>query len=439
VKRAQLSSDPREAAWRALCDYERRHPPWDPLLHRTLKGLQGPDRGLAAEILAGTIRHQRRIDAAIERAMGRERKEADLTVWILLRTGAYQLLFLDRVPDHAAVNETVELAKRHMRQAVGFVNAGLRALTRGVNLDDLPLAVRHSVPDEILSVMESLLPADEIEAAAEAMNDPGPLGLRMNPLIAPPDETRQRIEEIIGQPLAAHPLIPDAWTCERSHLAALEPLLEEGALVVQDPASQLVGLLVHPQPGQRIVDLCAAPGGKAAHLAALVNGDASILATDRDRQRLDDLRLNIERLGARCVEVVDWGMAEMLLAAPEPDAILIDAPCSGWGTVRHRSDIKWRTHDLKGQGERQLHLLEAAAPHLESGGALIFSVCSFLPEETTQVIGAFLESDSRFVLQDAREVLPESTHGLVETDGWVRTWPHRHGCDGFFAGRLLRR
>ncbi|MBN1478288.1 hypothetical protein JXA47_16145 [Candidatus Sumerlaeota bacterium] len=439
MKRTQASSDPREAAWRALCDYERRHPPWDPLLHRTLKGLQGPDRGLAAEILTGTLRHRRHIDAAIERAMRRERKEADLTVWNLLRVGAYQILHLDRVPDHASVNETVGLAKRHTPRAAGFVNAGLRALTRGVDLDSLPLAIRHSLPDEILSAMESLLPADEIEAAAESMNDPGPLGLRLNPLIAPPEETRQGVEEAIGQPLKAHPLIPDAWTCERSHLTALEPFLDRGMIAVQDPASQLVGLLVHPQPGQRIVDLCAAPGGKAAHLAALVGGDASILATDRDRDRLRDLRLNIERLGARCVEAVEWGMAEMLMASPEPDAILVDAPCSGWGTVRHRPDLKWRTHDLREQGARQLRLLETAAPHLEPGGALVYSVCSFLPEETTQVIGTFLESDPRYAIQDAREALPESIHGLVGPDGSVRTWPHLHGCDGFCAVRMVRR
>jgi 16S rRNA (cytosine967-C5)-methyltransferase len=174
-------------------------------------------------------------------------------------------------------------------------------------------------------------------------------------------------------------------------------------------------------------------------MAALAGDDASILATDRDRERVRDLQMNIERLGARCVEVADWGMSEMLMAAPEPDAILVDAPCSGWGTVRHKPDIKWRTHDLQGQGVRQLQLLETAAPHLEPGGALVYSVCSFLPEETTQVIGAFLESDSRFAVEDARETLPESAHDLVESDGSVRTWPHRHGCDGFFAVRLIRR
>lgn len=443
MKRSRSPSNPRDAAWRALSDYDTRHPPWDGLFRRALKGLQGPDRGLAAELLVGTLRHRRLIDSVALAALGREESAASPSVWNMIRMGVYQLLFLDRVPAHAAVNEAVEGIKSQAPRAAGLVNAALRAVAREMEHRDLlaghPLAVRHSLPDEIAEAICAQLPPEEHEQAFAAMNDPGPLGLRLNSLVAPPDATKARVEEFIGTSLAAHSLVPGAWMCDRSHLDALLPLLDEGAIVVQDPASQLVAHLIAPTPGLRIVDLCAAPGGKSAHLADMMGNDGVILATDRDRQRLAAAEENLVRLGATCVETMDWGMSEVLMAAPEPDVILVDAPCSSWGTARHQPDVKWREHEYNAQAVRQLSLLERAAPHLSPGGVLVYSVCTLLPAETAEVVQSFLATDDRFELQDAREVLPLEAHSAVTECGIVQTWPHRHGCDGFFAVRLIRR
>lgn len=442
VKRTQVSTNPREAAWLSLCDYENRQPPWDGLLRRTLKGLNGPDRGLAAELLTGTLRHRRWVDHVASKAAGRPPGDSQPPVWNLIRMGTYQLLFLNRVPPHAALNETVELAKRHHPKVAGFVNAALRNVQR-LQEDfapieaEAPLPVRHSLPDELWGHMATL--TDDPEALATALNDPGPLGIRLNSLAHDPGKIRGEVERLIGGPLIAHAIVPDAWLCDRVHLETLRPLLDSGRIAIQDPASQLVSLVVAPRPGQRIVDLCASPGGKAAHLAALMGGEGRVIATDRDRERLHDLRENMARMHARGVEVVDWAMAEMLMAAPEPDAVLIDGPCSGWGTVRHKPDLKWRSHDSAKLAAMQRQLLDDAAPHLCPGGVIIHSVCTFLPGETTEVVAGFLADHPQFAIQDAREVLPPAAQGLVEADGSVRTWPHRHGCDGFYAARLIRR
>lgn len=461
MKRAALSADPREAAWQALVDYDARHPPWDPLLTRALAHLDDRDRRLAAELLTGCLRHRRWIDHVASTASGRRVAHVEPRVWNLVRLGTFQLLFLDRVPPHAAVSATVEIAKRHTPRAAGFINAALRAVQRlktaGLDgqspvggresntarrsaVDDrlASLALRHSLPDPIAAALSRLLPDDEWEAACAAMNDPGPLGLRLNPLVADPAQTLARAQESAGEPFTPHPLVPGAWLCPRSALPALRPLLENGALVVQDPASQLIALLVAPHPGARVADLCAAPGGKAAHLAALMGDQGVVLATDRSRERLRETRAHLARLGGTCVEVVDWAMAEMLLAEPEPDAILIDAPCSGWGTVRHKPDLKWRRHAVHRLAQAQGELLRSAAPHLGPGGALVYSVCTFLPEETTAVIERFLADHPDFRLHDPREVLPTAAHAAVAEGPWVRTWPHRHACDGFFAARLVR-
>jgi 16S rRNA (cytosine967-C5)-methyltransferase len=480
VRRARPASSPREAAWRGLCDHDARRPPWEPLLSRTLKGLEDRDRRLAAELLTGVLRHRRWLDHVITAAAGRAHEQVEPPVWNLLRLGAFQLLFLDRVPEHAAVHETVEIANRHHARAAGFVNAALRAVQRlkAEGIEDREsgigdrttidsrlstLAIRHSLPDDIAGALTSLLPEDEWDAAARAMNDPGPLGLRFNPLIAEPEQTAQRLAALIGEPPTPHPRVPGAWTCQRSHLDALRPLLDEGALVIQDPASQLVSLLAAPRPGMRVADLCAAPGGKAAHLAALMRNEGSLIVTDRDKARLRETEANLHRLGVRCAEVVDWAMAEMLLASPEPDITLIDAPCSGWGTVRHKPDLKWRRpHSRVDSRESivvrrsmsdsrspipdprspipslQRALLTDAASHLAADGVLIYSVCTFLPEETDDVLRGFLSEHVDFALQDAREVLPASAHSMVTPKGSLRTWPHRDACDGFFAARLIR-
>jgi 16S rRNA (cytosine967-C5)-methyltransferase len=443
VSRSGRSTSPREAAWRALCDYDARHPPWEPLLNRTLKGLEGPDRTLASALLTGTLRHRRWIDYALEASEFDESETLEMPVRNLIRLGAFQLLVLDRMPHHAAVSEPVDLAKRFHPRAAGLINAALRAVQRRMAgrasaAPEPALAVKRSFPDETVAVAESLLPEEEWDHALAMMNDPGPLGLRCNTLRAPAQQTLARVGERLGEEPCPHPLVEDARTCDRASLEALRPLLDEGVLVIQDPASQLIGHLASPRPGQRIVDLCAAPGGKSAHLAALMGNEGTVIATDRDRVRLRVMRANLERLGATCVEVTDWGMAEMLMAAPEPDAIVVDAPCSGWGTVRHKPDLKWRSRDVDALADMQRTLLAEAAPHLASGGALIYSVCTFLPEETTEVVNLFLADHTGFTIQDARDVLPESSHATVTAEGFVWTWPHRHQCDGFFAARLMK-
>jgi 16S rRNA (cytosine967-C5)-methyltransferase len=412
---------PREAAWRALCAYDERHPTWDALLDEHLKGLEGPDRGLAAELIAGSLRHRRSLVGALRVAGFKLPRHVEPPVLNLLRIGAYQLLHLKRVPPHAAIHETVEIAKRHRRRVADFVNAALRQLQRARDADQditsgMSRGERFSFPDPIVETIERLLPADEVDAALAAMNEPGELGIRINR----PGGAAQ---------LTAHPAVPGAWTCPRATLGELQPHLDDGSLLVQDPASQLVGLLGSPEPGARVLDLCAAPGGKTAHLAQFTD---QVWASDRDPSRLEELKQNLHRHHADGVHVVPWDEVDAL---GDFDVILVDAPCTGWGTVRHKPDLKWRAHAPRKLAEAQRGLLERMAARVRLGGSLIYSVCTFLPEETTGVIEGFLTAHPEFTMSSRSTTVPAQ---MVEPDGSIRTWPHRHACDGFFAVRMQR-
>ncbi|HKQ04300.1 MAG TPA: 16S rRNA (cytosine(967)-C(5))-methyltransferase RsmB [Blastocatellia bacterium] len=406
--------------------------------------LAGDDRRLAQELTLGVLRWQSALDYFIERYSGRPLKKLDLAVLIALRLGLYQLRFLSRVPASAAVNESVNLVKRaRAASAAGMVNAVLRRAAR--QLDELPgasideplerFAVETSHPRWLLGRWIAAFGEEEARHLALANNQPPPLAFRVNTRRAAVDEVIAALQST-GLRLRPSSMARDAFVVEAGQAATLAQAAESGEIYIQDEASQMVSLLLDPQSGERILDLCAAPGSKSSHLAALAGASGWVMACDIHPHRLATLAATCKRLGIESIAPVALDATRelpLLDGAPLFDRLLIDAPCSGTGTLRRNPEIKWRlaASDLARLAGVQLDLLRRATVTLKQGGRLVYSTCSIEREENEAVIHSFLESGAPF-----RVVAPTAPAALLTGEGFVRTFPHRDGADGFFAAVL---
>jgi 16S rRNA (cytosine967-C5)-methyltransferase len=408
--------------------------------------LSKEDRALAHEIVLGVLRWQKQLDYFIERYSQRPPARLDQPVLISLRIGLYQIRNLTRIPHSAAVNESVELVKQaRIRSAAAFVNAVLRkAAARASDSagDEITepgekRAVVLSHPEWLLDRWSDQLGEAEADLLALANNGPAPPAFRVNTLRA----TEERALESLarqGVSVAPSSLIPGAFTAAGGVELGATTAARDGLIYIQDPASQLVSLLVDPKPGETVIDLCAAPGSKTSHLAALAGDRARIIACDLRRSRISVLVATCSRLGVHSVEplVIDAAGDLPLSPAVRVDRILIDAPCTGTGTLRQNPEIKWRLGpgDSRRLAEVQLSLLTNGSKVLKEGGRLVYSTCSIEPEENEEVIRRFLDGHSSF-----RIVRPDLASELMTTDNFVRTYPHRHAMDGFFAAVMEKR
>jgi 16S rRNA (cytosine967-C5)-methyltransferase len=410
------------------------------------------DRALAAEIVTGTMRWLRCLDFLIEHFAGRPIRKIDAEVVTILRLSIYQLLHLDRVPASAVVDDAVDLARAARKpSATGFVNAVLRSLLRQRHKLPLPprpetssgpaqreyLGITHSHPDWIVDRWLHRYGFDATEAWVRFNNETPALTLRVNRLRASVDEAMRALEA-------------DGVETERARYApnglivtAGNPLRRtpDGLVFVQDEASQLVALVVDPQPGERVLDLCASPGGKTTAMAAAMDDSGAIIATDVRPQRLALLERTVKASGARNIQVQRVESAGPLPFGAEFDRVLVDAPCSGLGTIRRDADIRWKRDeaDLSQLSTQQLDLLDRAAATVRSGGRLVYATCSSEPEENEQVVEAFLARHHDFVTVDlADETLPLAMSRLIDTSGMFRTLPFRDRLEAFFAATLRR-
>ncbi|HXG67093.1 MAG TPA: 16S rRNA (cytosine(967)-C(5))-methyltransferase RsmB [Blastocatellia bacterium] len=405
--------------------------------------LSREDRALTHEIVLGVLRWRKALDYFIEKYARRPVRQLDLPVLLALRIGLYQLRFLTRVPHAPAVNESVNLVKKaRAASAAGMVNAVLRNAARhpdeqpGDDIADarerLSVAVSH--PRWLLERWIAWLGEEQARELALAQNQQPPTAFRVNTL-------RGRAEEILAslekEGVAARPSeIAEGALVAEGGTAALMRAAESGLAYIQDEASQLVALLLDPRPGEAILDLCAAPGSKSSHLAALTRNGAWIIACDLHPHRLATLAAACRRMGADSVHAVALDATGELPFAEDAqkfDRVLIDAPCSGTGTLRRNPEIKWRLtpEDIARLADVQLRLLERGAAALANGGRLVYSTCSLEPEENEGVVKRFLDGGAPF-----RVLAPDARADLITADGFVRTYPHRHGADGFFAAAL---
>jgi 16S rRNA (cytosine967-C5)-methyltransferase len=414
----------------------------DVLLARRLPALAPVDRALAAELVYGTLAWQGRLDHHLGQLVHRPLAELDAGARAALRLGLYQLLFLDRVPAYAAVDASVRLARRSGRGAAGLVNAVLRRVSReGQAALPLPdaagdrigrLAVEWSHPRWLVERLADEIGIEELPRLLAAHNRHGPVALRAHP-VGSRDALGVRLAAR-GVAVAPSRWAPDALVVERAagRLRSSEEF-GSGRLGFQGEASQLVTRLLPAADGARVLDACAAPGGKTAYAAAL---GARVTALDIHAAGARRILRESNRLGLTSIAVAVADARRPPIRSSF-DAVLVDAPCSGLGTLRRHPELRWRRRpeDLDRLATLQGELLATVAPLVRPGGVLVYAVCTPMRAETDDVVAAFLARHEEFVLAPLAGLAPTD----VLTDGGaLRTWPHRHDLDGFFAVRLTR-
>ena len=405
--------------------------------------LKAPDRALCHELVLGVLRRQLWLDRLIEYYANRKVGELDVAVCVVLRLGLYQLRFLSRVPPSAAVNESVNLVHfARLRSAGGLVNAVLRRATRELGVDPTSairdpierVAVATSHPPWLIERWTKAFGAEETEAFAQANNEPAPVAFRIVNNRAQEAKLCERLRRS-GAELIPSRVVSGAW-----RIAGAGTLLAEsvaaGQVYVQDEASQLVAEALGARPGERVLDLCAAPGSKTTQIADRCHDSAIIVAGDLHQHRLRTVISTAKLQGLRSIHCLALdGLTTLPLADSSFDRVLVDAPCSGTGTFRHNPEIRWRISpdDIQELSGRQKQLLFNAASVVKPGGRLIYSTCSVEPDENEQVVQAFLENKRTFRLGQLAVA-----SSLITSSGTARTWPHREGTDGFFICALER-
>ena len=412
--------------------------------------LSPEDQSLAFELVYGVLRHRATLDWQLNAVASRPVHRLPAVVAAILRLGAYQMRYLDRIPVSAAVNESVKLAKGVKgRDWSGVVNGILRNLNRTeVEWPDMAqdpvngLSVTYSCPNWLTRRWIDRWGLETAEAMCRHTVTIPPLTLRTNVLRCSREQLEARLGEE-GYTVSRTPVSPQGLILEKCGSLQALPVLREGWCYVEDEAAQLVPLLLDVQPGHRVLDACAAPGGKCSHLAALMRNQGEIVATDPEPRRLKRLQSNLDTLGVTCVETVEISHE----ADPAPswvhdqfDRILVDAPCSGLGVLRRHPEAKWQktSSQLDRHAERQSGILERVASYLRPGGILVYSACSTEPEETTQVVSRFCQDHPEFCRESSAGWLPPHAHSLTNPDGDFLTSGFRYNMDGFFAARLRR-
>ncbi|MEA5452628.1 16S rRNA (cytosine(967)-C(5))-methyltransferase [Leptolyngbya sp. CCNP1308] len=421
----------------------------DVALHRTLgqAELSESDRGFATELVYGTVRRQRTLDALIDQLGTRPADRQPPVLRLLLHLGLYQLRYLTAVPDSAAVNTSVDLAKANgLGKLSGVVNGLLRQYIRqaekGTDPLQLPdqstiaLGIRHSYPDWLINLWLDQLGAEETDQLCQWFNQVPSIDLRVNRdrTTVAALHTAFEAAGIAVNPLAG---IPFGLRLV-NHQGSLTDLpgYEAGWWSVQDASAQLVGLLLNPQPGETVLDVCAAPGGKATQIAEIVGEHGRVWACDRAPSRLKKITANAVRLGLTNLHTHAGDSTDLTQFHGQADRVLVDAPCSGLGTLHRHADARWRQNldSIATLAALQSALLAEAARCVKPGGTLVYATCTLHPTENEAVIEAFCRAHPTWQVQPPT---PGFGNGLeVAPAGWVRVWPHRQNMDGFFMVRL---
>jgi len=446
----RVVSPARRAAFEILRRVEDEGAFAAPLLASTTGELTPEDRALCYELVLGALRRQLWLDRLAEHYAGRPSERLDAAVRRALRLGLYQLRFLTRVPARAAVNESVNLAHAaRLRSAAPFINAVLRRAVREPDFDPAnaisdplqKIAVETSHPHWLVERWARQFGLDEAAAFARSNNTSAHVSFRLNDLRGAVAEVFGSLREA-GVEISASVVAPDAWRVAEGQgggaAAALRGLVVEGRIYLQDEASQLVAHIVGARAGERVLDVCAAPGSKATHIAALARDAALIVACDMHEHRLRVVAEASARLGLESVRAVVLDAEALLPFADETfERVLVDAPCTGTGTLRHNPEIRWRISpgDINELAAKQRRILGQAARVVRPGGRLVYSTCSVEREENEEVVSDFLRIHGDFRQTVAR---PASDVLLTETSA-ARTWPQRDGADGFFVAALEKR
>ncbi|SMB93408.1 NusB antitermination factor [Desulfonispora thiosulfatigenes DSM 11270] len=408
------------------------------------------DKGLVTDLVYGTIKYKGRLDYIINQfAKPKVNKMAPM-IRNIIRMGLYQIIFLDKVPISAAINESVNLGKRYGHKGtVGFINGVLRNIAR--NLENIKYPNKNSQPIEYLASFYSFpnwmikgwvkdFGIDNTETLCEYFNNPSPLWIRTNSLKTNREELQERLQNENIETVKSEKVPEGLRLINNTGMTKLNTF-KEGLFTVQDESSMIVSHVLNPKNKDFIIDTCSAPGGKTGHMAQLMGNEGKILALDIHEHRLELIKENCTRLGITNVDTKLVDAREISAHIHElVDGILVDAPCSGLGVLGRRPDARWKKEekDIKELSNLQFEILQSASKLVKSKGTLIYSTCTIDSRENKEVVQRFLEYSPDFYLDDSlNEYLPYNTEEGKE--GYIQFLPFAHKMDGFFIARLKRK
>jgi 16S rRNA (cytosine967-C5)-methyltransferase len=453
--------NPRQLAFIALRNIHRQGAFTDIALDRVLQTteLSDADRRLVTELVYGSVRRMRSLDALIDQLGKKKAHQQPPDLRTILHIGLYQLRYQERIPASAAVNTTVELAKENgFKGLAGVVNGLLRQYDRLASSSSdlnqsnpksndplqLPvepidrLGILHSFPNWMIEMWLEQLGVEETEQFCEWLNQSPTIDLRVNPLRVSIEEVEAAMQAA-GVDVRRVSHLPQALRVVggTGRIQQL-PGFSEGWWTIQDSSAQLVSHLLDPQAGDVVIDACAAPGGKTTHMAELMADQGKIWACDRAASRLKKLKENSQRLQLQSIQICTGDSRNFPQFTNCADRVLLDAPCSGLGTLHRRPDIRWRItpETVQELSVLQGELLEQAATWVKPGGVLVYATCTLHPQENEEVIQPFLEQHSHWQIKQPSPDSPLSAFSTPQ--GWLKVWPHRYQMDGFFMVRLMR-
>lgn len=438
--------DAREVALLTLFACEKQGAWSDGHLKKAIRaaGLDSRDGALATRLCAGVLQNRMLLDFYISQFSTVQPEKMEPKVLLALRLGVYQLVFLDRIPASAAVNTAVELARKYSknRRAPALVNGILRTISRQETLPSPEgtvverLSVQYSHPNWLVQAFLNRLGEEETEACLAADNEAPPIYAHVNPLKTSRRALCHRLEEE-GVTVQPHDSFADTLILSGTGDLERLPSFREGLFTIQDPAARLAVLAAGLQPGWRVLDMCAAPGGKSFAAAMDMNGEGEIISCDIHPHKKELIERGAQRLGISCITVqIQDGKQFVPAWEAGFDAVIADVPCSGLGVIRKKPDIRYKEPEpLAGLPKVQRAILENAARYVRPGGVLLYSTCTVLERENEAVVREFCEKHNDFTRSSFS--LPEPIGSCPE--GEMTFWPHRHGTDGFFIAKLHRR
>lgn len=417
----------------------------DRVLHKS--GLKGSDRALVAELVYGTVRRQKTLDAIIDQLGNKPIDQQPPDLRTLLQLGLYQIRYLDTIPASAAVNTSVDIAKENkLGQLAGVVNGCLRQYLRSQEKEGDPLvlptenparlALQYSFPEWLIDTWVEQFGAVETEALCTWFNQPSQLDIRVNTLRTSVEQV-QKVLTDAGLKVEAIANLPTGLRLlEKRGMIQDLPGYKEGWWTIQDASAQLVTHLLDPQPGEVIIDACAAPGGKTTHIAEKMEDRGTIWASDKYKARINKVEQNVDRLNISMVRTLIGDSREYPQFRQMADRVLLDVPCSGLGTLHKRPDIRWQQTPQKIAELTQLQaeLIEAGSKWVKPGGHLVYATCTINPAENWAIAEKFLADHPNWKISKPTEDSPAFPYATEE--GWVQVLPHKHDMDGFFMVKL---
>lgn len=443
----------RETALRILYDINQKGAYSNISINKYLdkNDLRDIDRGFITELVYGTVKWKLSLDWVIQQFSRVKFKK--ISPWILniMRLGAYQLLYMDRVPASAACNESVKLAKKYgHRASSGFVNGVLRSINRSRGDIKYPdknkeyvkyLSIKYSHPEWMVRKFLDLYGEEFTESLLKSNNEIPDFTVRVNTLKICRDELIKALNQE-GMQAVYGRYVEEAVIIENPRPLSEMEAFKKGYLQVQDESSMIVAKILDPSPGEYIVDVCSAPGGKATHIAQIMKNQGTVIARDIHEHKIKLISDSAERLGISIIKAELFDAREIDSRLIEKaDRVLVDAPCTGLGIIRRKPDIKWAKNivDTKEITRLQEEILKASSKYVKPGGVLVYSTCTILPEENEHIINKFIDSDSSFQLEDVSLSLTKSLLKSHTKEGYLKLFPNKDNTDGFFVAKMRKR